>query len=360
MCCLFICVFGPCSVFFRLNQHFREFIGYFWVKTRFLFKFLLEKINTRIGTSLIENNKQIIGRNVTFNEATVLNRAKLVEIFDSEADGGCKADDQRMTEEVVEVPLDHSTDMDSTGDSEENINSANSDGIGNNEKQELRRSNRTKQQPQRFGQTESDAHFALSAQHYVNCDPESIDDAKQRDDWPNWKEAIDSEYDSLMKNNTWILCDLPKERKAITGKWVFKLKHKSNGDIDKYKARFVARGCSQKQGFDYAETYAPVAKLTTTNFIGYRGSIQHAHSSNGCERSILEWQSGRRDLHQTTRRRQGMQATEGDLWFETSISYVERKIQRIYHSNWFQTMCIRLLYVRENCQWGSMLHTIIR
>lgn len=215
----------------------------------------------------IEGNKQIIGRNVTFNEATVLNRAKLVQILDSEAASGCEADEKRLNEEAIEVPLDHSTNLDGTGDSENNINSADSESIGNNEKQELRRSNRATQKPQRYGQTESDAHFALSAQHYVNCDPESIDDAKQRDDWPNWKEAIDSEYDSLIKNNTWTLCDLPKERKAITGKWMFKLKHKSNGDIDKYRARFVARGCSQKQGFDYGETYAPVAKLTTLRIL---------------------------------------------------------------------------------------------
>jgi len=97
----------------------------------------------------------------------------------------------------------------------------------------------------------------------VENDPLTIAEAKQRDDWSKWKEAIDNEYRSLMKNKTWTLCELPKGRETISCKWVFKLKRKVNGEVDKYKARLVARGFSQKFGFDYSETYAPVAKLVT-------------------------------------------------------------------------------------------------
>lgn len=66
-----------------------------------------------------------------------------------------------------------------------------------------------------------------------------------------------------MKNGTWTLCDLPPGRKPISCKWTFKLKHKANGEVDKHKARLVARGFTQKKGFDYEETYSPTAKLTT-------------------------------------------------------------------------------------------------
>lgn len=226
----------------------------------------------------IEKKKLVIGRNVTFNEKSVLNRTKMVEIFDSEAeierDGELEAADDDDNE-----PLDHSTYQECTGDDQDKIHSTNRDCAGNDQEKinsvspentgnidsELRRSSRERKKPERFGEVES--HYAYSAQQYVNCDPESIDEAKQRDDWPDWKKAIDSEYASLVKNDTWTLCDLPKGRRAITGKWVFKLKHKANGEIDKYKARFVARGCSQKAGFDYAETYAPVAKLTTLRIL---------------------------------------------------------------------------------------------
>lgn len=231
----------------------------------------------------IDSRKVVIGRNVTFNEKSILHRAKVIEIFDSEAASDSDDGIDSMGNASDDNSVDHSADTDGTGDSNDNDHSTNSDrtgnntdivhsanGIGNNgdqQQQQLRRSNRDRRQPQRYGQTDDNAYFALSAQEYVNSDPESIEEAKQRDDWHEWKKAIDCEYDSLVKNNTWTLCDLPKGRRAITGKWVFKLKHKANGEIDKYKARFVARGCSQKHGFDYAETYAPVAKLTTLRIL---------------------------------------------------------------------------------------------
>lgn len=56
---------------------------------------------------------------------------------------------------------------------------------------------------------------------------------------------------------------MPSNRKVISCKWVLKLKHKANGEVDKYKARLVARGFTQEKGFDYNETYSPTAKFTT-------------------------------------------------------------------------------------------------
>ena len=75
--------------------------------------------------------------------------------------------------------------------------------------------------------------------------------------------AMNSEIDSIEKNNTWTLTDLPAGAKKIGVKWVYKTKYNENGKIDKYKACLVAKGYSQKYGVDYTEVFAPVARMDT-------------------------------------------------------------------------------------------------
>ena len=78
---------------------------------------------------------------------------------------------------------------------------------------------------------------------------------------------MDSEYQSVMKNNTWQLVDLPPGKKPIGCRWIFKTKYKSDGTIDKYKARLVEKGYAQQEGIDYEETFAPTAKIKTIRMI---------------------------------------------------------------------------------------------
>ncbi|XP_019087510.1 PREDICTED: uncharacterized protein LOC109127357 [Camelina sativa] len=67
----------------------------------------------------------------------------------------------------------------------------------------------------------------------------------------------------MVKNHTWDEADLPKVKKAVKSRWIFTIKYKSNGEIERYKARLVARGFTQTYGEDYLETFALVAKLHT-------------------------------------------------------------------------------------------------
>jgi hypothetical protein len=82
-----------------------------------------------------------------------------------------------------------------------------------------------------------------------------------------WKEAMAEEHQSIMRNEVWEIVPRPKEKSVVTSKWVYKIKHAADGRMDKYKARFMARGLSQKEGEDYDETFASVARYTSIRTI---------------------------------------------------------------------------------------------
>ncbi|GKA88774.1 ribonuclease H-like domain-containing protein, partial [Tanacetum coccineum] len=74
---------------------------------------------------------------------------------------------------------------------------------------------------------------------------------------------MNQEMNVLLRNDTWDIVDLPKHRKAIGSKWIYKIKYQSSGEIDRFKARLVAHGFSQKECIDYEETFSLVVKMVT-------------------------------------------------------------------------------------------------
>ena len=98
-------------------------------------------------------------------------------------------------------------------------------------------------------------------------DPSSYIQAMKSEEAAEWKAACKSEMDSLAKNGSWDLVELPKGRKAIPNRWVFRTKLDSAGVLERRKARLVAKGFAQLPGLDYADTFAPVTKLSSIRLL---------------------------------------------------------------------------------------------
>ena len=75
------------------------------------------------------------------------------------------------------------------------------------------------------------------------------------------------EYQSIMKNDVWYIASRPERKSIVTSKWIYKIKHTTDGSIEKHKASFVARGFSQVEGIDYEETFSLVARYTSIQMI---------------------------------------------------------------------------------------------
>jgi hypothetical protein len=73
---------------------------------------------------------------------------------------------------------------------------------------------------------------------------------------------MDEKMTTLDANVTWELVALPKDKKAIGCKWVYKVEHNADGSVNIYKARLIAKGYAQTYGIDYEKTYSLIAKMT--------------------------------------------------------------------------------------------------
>jgi hypothetical protein len=106
--------------------------------------------------------------------------------------------------------------------------------------------------------------YAAYMTNLLDEEPTTFEEAVQKG---QWKESMKEEHQSIIKNEVWEIVPRHKEKYVVTSKWVYKIKHAADGSVDKYKARFVARGLSQKEGEYCEETFALVARYTSIRAI---------------------------------------------------------------------------------------------
>jgi hypothetical protein len=80
---------------------------------------------------------------------------------------------------------------------------------------------------------------------------------------PHWKHTMEEEYEALLNNQTWHLVPSSSNKNVIDCKWVYRIKKRANGTIDRYKAHLVAKGFNQRYGIDSKDTFSHVVKATT-------------------------------------------------------------------------------------------------
>ncbi|GJX68369.1 putative RNA-directed DNA polymerase [Tanacetum coccineum] len=140
----------------------------------------------------------------------------------------------------------------------------------------VRRSSRRSKLPSRLQDYELDGKVEYGLNKYINyanlnsktyyfmtnlnktIEPKTYREASTDS---RWVEARNNEMEALNRNNTWIICDLPKGRRPIGCIWIYRIKYKANGEVERYNAELVTKGYSQIEGFDYEETFSLVVKM---------------------------------------------------------------------------------------------------
>uniref|UniRef100_A0A2N9H2E5 CCHC-type domain-containing protein n=1 Tax=Fagus sylvatica TaxID=28930 RepID=A0A2N9H2E5_FAGSY len=188
--------------------------------------------------------KVVISRDVVFDEKS------MTKAFKEEKSQAAESSNN-IGRSTVQVELDE---LESQSDEEPHSNDQEQDSTKSD------RPKRNKRPPVRYGFEDLVSYALLTSSE----DPSTFQEAIESSEKDKWMEAMVEENESLSKNKTWELTELPKGKKPIGCKWVFKKKEAvSEKEGERFKARLVAKGYSQRHGIDYDEVFSPVVRHTS-------------------------------------------------------------------------------------------------
>jgi hypothetical protein len=102
---------------------------------------------------------------------------------------------------------------------------------------------------------------------WIETDPSSFKEAMKSQRSSEWLDAMKDEMKSMSTNDVWDLVEIPKGAKIVGCKWIYKTKHDSKGNIERFKARLMVKGFMQREGIDYIETFSPVSSKDSFRII---------------------------------------------------------------------------------------------
>uniref|UniRef100_A0A2N9GRZ0 CCHC-type domain-containing protein n=1 Tax=Fagus sylvatica TaxID=28930 RepID=A0A2N9GRZ0_FAGSY len=188
--------------------------------------------------------KVVISRDVVFDEKSMTKAFK-------EKKSQAAESSNNIGRSTVQVELDE---LESQSDEEPHSNDQEQDSTRSD------RPKRNKRPPVRYGFEDLVSYALLTSSE----DPSTFQEAIESSEKDKWMETMVEENESLSKNKTWELTELPKGKKPIGCKWVFKKKEAvSEKEGERFKARLVAKGYSQRHGIDYDEVFSPVVRHTS-------------------------------------------------------------------------------------------------
>ena len=207
-----------------------------------------------------DSKKVIKARNVIFRESEIqsFSAKETISLENPNlVSPNMDFDDDRSKDEDTKIPV--------QGGVEENNaaipvvqNQFEVEGDPNENEVPLPRGSRNRRPPERYG-----LPYTFNTTKEDVQEPKSYNEAVNSPQAENWRKAMQTEYNSLMDNNTWTLVNEPEDQQVLPGKWVYKVKHGADGQVDKLKARYVAKGYAQVEGLDLFYTYAPTCKPET-------------------------------------------------------------------------------------------------